>query len=51
MASEGVVVDLASDETFRYPVLYLTGHLPMRFSDAETGICVTTWNGGIRIHG
>ncbi|TVR56804.1 MAG: DUF4159 domain-containing protein [Gemmatimonadales bacterium] len=35
VASEGVVVDLASDEIFRYPVLYLTGHLPVRFSDAE----------------
>ena len=35
VAPEGVVVDLSSDEIFRYPVLYLTGHLPVRFSDAE----------------
>jgi hypothetical protein len=35
VAPEGVVVDLASEEIFRYPVLYLTGHLPVRFSDAE----------------
>jgi len=32
---EGIVVDLSSREIFRYPVLYLTGHLPVRFSDAE----------------
>ena len=35
VASEGVVVDLASSEIFQYPVLYLTGHLPVRFSEAE----------------
>ncbi|TVP57039.1 MAG: DUF4159 domain-containing protein [Gemmatimonadales bacterium] len=35
VAPEGVVVDLSSDEIFGYPVLYLTGHLPVRFSDAE----------------
>ncbi len=35
VAPEGVVVDLASDEIFRFPVLYLTGHLPVRFSEAE----------------
>jgi hypothetical protein len=32
---EGVVVDLSSPEIFGYPVLYLTGHLPVRFSEAE----------------
>jgi hypothetical protein len=35
VAPEGVHVDLASPEIFHYPVLYLTGHLPVRFSDAE----------------
>ena len=32
---EGVVVDLSSPEIFHYPVLYLTGHLPVRFSAEE----------------
>jgi hypothetical protein len=32
---EGVVVDLSSQEIFQYPVLYLTGHIPVRFSDSE----------------
>lgn len=32
---EGVVVDLASPEIFRYPFLYMTGHLPVRFSAEE----------------
>ena len=31
----GVVVALSSDELFRYPLVFLTGHLPVRFSDAE----------------
>ena len=33
---EGVIVDLASAEVFRYPFLFLTGHLPVRFTDAES---------------
>jgi hypothetical protein len=36
VAPEGVTVDLAGSEIFRYPILYLTGHLPVRFNDAET---------------
>ncbi len=36
VAPEGVVVDLSSYEIFRYPVLYLTGHIPVRFSEAES---------------
>jgi hypothetical protein len=36
VAPEGVVVDLAGAEIFRYPILYLTGHLPVRFNDAES---------------
>ncbi len=36
VAPEGVVVELASAEVFRYPILYLTGHLPVRFNDAES---------------
>jgi hypothetical protein len=31
----GVVVPLASESVMRYPLVYLTGHLPVRFSDAE----------------
>lgn len=34
--AEGVVVDLAGPEVFRYPFLYLTGHLPVRFNEAES---------------
>ena len=36
VAPEGVVVDLSSPEIFQYPVLYLTGHIPVRFSEAES---------------
>jgi hypothetical protein len=35
VAPAGVVVPLASAALFRYPFAYLTGHLPVRFSDAE----------------
>jgi hypothetical protein len=35
VAPAGVVVDLASPDLMRYPLVYLTGHLPVRFSDAE----------------
>ena len=31
----GVVVSLASPDVFRYPFLFLTGHLPVRFTEAE----------------
>ena len=36
VAPEGVVVDLSSREIFQYPVLYLTGHIPVRFSESES---------------
>ena len=32
---EGVVVDLDSPDLFRYPFVFLTGHLPVRFTAAE----------------
>lgn len=35
VAPSGVIVPLSSSATFRYPLLYLTGHLPVRFSAAE----------------
>jgi hypothetical protein len=31
----GVVVPLAEERALRYPLLYLTGHLPVRFTEAE----------------
>jgi len=35
VAPTGIVVPLADERMLRYPLLYLTGHLPVRFSDAE----------------
>lgn len=35
VAPSGVVVPLASDDVLRYPLIFLTGHLPVRFSAAE----------------
>jgi uncharacterized protein DUF4159 len=35
VAPVGVAVPLSSDELFSYPLVYLTGHLPLRFTDAE----------------
>lgn len=35
VAPTGVIVPLSSPDLFKYPLAYLTGHLPVRFSDAE----------------
>ncbi|HEY4748374.1 MAG TPA: DUF4159 domain-containing protein, partial [Steroidobacteraceae bacterium] len=35
VAPTGVIVPLASPALFRYPLAYLTGHLPVRFTSAE----------------
>ena len=35
VASEGVEVDLSSDDVFDHPFVFMTGHLPVRFSDGE----------------
>jgi hypothetical protein len=35
VAPSGVIVPLASESIFRYPLLFLTGHLPVRFSEGE----------------
>lgn len=35
VAPSGVVVSLGSDDILRYPLLYLTGHLPVRFTSQE----------------
>jgi hypothetical protein len=36
VAPNGVVVDLASPELFRFPFVFMTGHLPVRFSQQES---------------
>lgn len=35
VAPTGVIVPLGSRDLFKYPLAYLTGHLPVRFSDVE----------------
>ena len=35
VAPSGVIVPIASPSLFRYPLIYLTGHLPVRFGPAE----------------
>ena len=35
VAPSGVLVPLASERILSYPLLYLTGHLPVRFTNAE----------------
>ena len=35
VAPSGVIVQMSSPSLFRYPLIYLTGHLPVRFSPAE----------------
>ena len=35
VAPTGVIVPLSSPALFRYPLIYMTGHLPVRFSSAE----------------
>jgi hypothetical protein len=35
VAPTGAIVSLASRDVFRYPLLYLTGHLPVRFTATE----------------
>lgn len=35
IAPVGVYVDIATHEIFNYPFIWLTGHLPLRFTDEE----------------
>ncbi|HRN54554.1 MAG TPA: DUF4159 domain-containing protein, partial [Gemmatimonadaceae bacterium] len=35
VAPTGVIVPLGSRDLFKYPFVFLTGHLPVRFSDVE----------------
>jgi hypothetical protein len=36
VSTQGAMVDLASPELFRFPFVFLTGHLPVRFSAQES---------------
>lgn len=36
VAPQGIIVPLASEEIFRSPLLFLTGHLPVRFTPKES---------------
>ncbi|MGV3710988.1 MAG: DUF4159 domain-containing protein [Gemmatimonas sp.] len=38
VAPQGIIVPLSSEEAFRSPLLYLTGHLPVRFTAKESEI-------------
>lgn len=38
VAPQGVVVALGSEAIFQYPLLFLTGHLPVRFSTREVEV-------------
>ena len=40
VAPQGVVVPLGSEALLRYPFAWLTGHLPVRFTDAERRMLV-----------
>ena len=35
---QGVIVPLSSEAVFQYPLLYLTGHLPVRFTTREADV-------------
>ena len=48
VAPQGVVVSLGSADLLRYPLVYLTGHLPVRFTTAERAMVRTfTDRGGM----
>ena len=38
VAPQGIIVPLSSEEVFRSPLLYLTGHLPVRFTPKESEV-------------
>lgn len=42
VSPSGAVVSLASRDILRYPLVYLTGHLPVRFSSSEREM-LTRW--------
>lgn len=41
VAPAGVIVPLSSPDLVRYPLVYLTGHLPVRFNQAERSMTRT----------
>lgn len=41
VAPQGVIVALASEAILQYPLLYLTGHLPVRFTEREAEVLRT----------
>ena len=41
VAPQGVVVPLGSTDLLRYPLVFLTGHLPVRFTAAERAMVRT----------
>lgn len=48
VAPQGVVVPLGSTDLLRYPLVYLTGHLPVRLTEAERAMVRTyTARGGM----
>lgn len=38
VAPQGVIVPLASEAVMQYPLLYMTGHLPVRFTEREADV-------------
>lgn len=40
VAPQGVIVPMSSEEAYRYPLLYMTGHLPVRFTPKESEVMV-----------
>ena len=38
VAPQGIIVPLSSEQVFRSPLLYLTGHLPVRFTPKESTV-------------
>ncbi|MBC8086550.1 MAG: DUF4159 domain-containing protein [Phycisphaerae bacterium] len=38
VSPQGIIVPLASEEVYRSPLLYLTGHLPVRFTPKESAV-------------
>ncbi len=48
VSPSGVIVPLSSPTLFRYPFVFLTGHLPVRFGEAErTNLRAFTDRGGL----
>jgi hypothetical protein len=46
VAPQGIIVPLSSEEVFHSPLLYLTGHLPVRFTPKESDVMLAYVNRG-----